>query len=138
MARLPDHAASGSLELGGYTRAGWIGAAMPVDAGAPRGRGIALRWARAKVRSLMDSLREGADPEDVRQEVVDLGLAFDMVTAYTSLVAVDDRPSALEGARPIRLATVLPRGGTAGPLRLLAGWALLLVGLGFLLLLRWE
>jgi Ca-activated chloride channel family protein len=136
-AKLQDGPMSGSLELGGQTRSGWITTSMPVDAEAPRGRGIALRWARAKVHSLMDSLHEGADPADVRAEVVDLGLSFHMVTAYTSLVAVDDRASALGRPRPLRMASVLPRGGSDGPLRLLAGWALVLIGLGFLLLLRW-
>jgi Ca-activated chloride channel family protein len=136
-ARLPGETTSGSLQLGGFARSGWITASISFDEATPRGRGIALRWARAKVRSLMDSLHEGADPADVRAEVVDLGLAFHMVTAYTSLVAVDDRASAIGNARPVRLASVLPRGGTDGPLRLIAGWVLVLVGLGFLLLLRW-
>lgn len=135
-ARLSGESTSGILELGGQTRTGWIDASLPVDEKAPRGQGIALRWARAKVRSLMDSLHDGADPAGVRTEVVDLGLAFNMVTAYTSLVAVEDRASALGSARPFRLASVLPRGGTNGPLRLLAGWVLVVVGLGSLLVLR--
>jgi len=137
-ARLSGESADGLLELGGQTRTGWIEASVPISEEGPRGRGIAVRWARAKVRSLMDSLHDGADAADVRAEVVDLGLAFSMVTAYTSLVAVDDRASALGSPRSIRLASVLPRGGTNGPLRLLAGWVLVVVGLGFLLLLRWE
>jgi len=135
-ARLAEDAGEGSVELRGYTRSGRIDATLRVTGNAPRGPGIAVRWARAKVRALMDSLHDGADPAAVRAEVVDVGLDFHLVTDYTSLVAVDDRATALGNAQQVRIAAALPRGGTDGPLRLLAGWALVVVGLGLLLLFR--
>ena len=83
--------------------------------------GVASRWARTKVTDLMDSLHEGADPEFVRGEVVSLALEHRLVTRYTSLIAVEQIPSALGDSTTVPLASVLPRGGTDGPrLRLLA------------------
>ena len=62
-------------------------------AGGRRGPGAAVLWARRKIESLLDSLREGADPVAVRNEVVALGLEHHLVTKHTSLVAVDVTPS---------------------------------------------
>jgi Ca-activated chloride channel family protein len=131
--RLDELPPGGRLVLGGYTREGWIETEIEIDDRSFLGAGIALRWARAKVGSLMDSLHEGADPGAVRSEVVDLGLRFKLVTAYTSLVAVEEQPSAIGPARRMRMANALPSGGTDNPLRLTVGW--LLVGAGLLLLL---
>jgi Ca-activated chloride channel family protein len=132
-ARLEGDGSTGTLSLRGYTRAGPIGMETSIDESTLLGSGIALRWARAKVGSLMDSLHEGADPRGVRAEVVEVGLAFNLVTAYTSLVAVDDRPSALGVPQEMRIASALPRGGTDSPLRRLLGWSLVVTGLLLLL-----
>lgn len=51
--------------------------------------GVARRWARDKIASLMDSLQTGADTEQVKQAVTQLALQHHMVSRYTSLVAVD-------------------------------------------------
>ncbi len=80
---------------------------------------------------MIDSLHEGAAAADVRAEVVDLALDFDLVTAYTSLVAVEELATALDTPRTMRLAGTLPQGGTSRPLRLLLGW--LLAGSGLTL-----
>jgi len=119
---------AGRLELGGWTREGWRSSAVTVDASSPSGSGIATRWARAKVGSLMDSLHEGADPAMVRKEVVDLALDFNLMTAYTSLVAVDHSATALGEARSVRVANALPAGGSDNPLRQLYAIALLVAG----------
>ena len=105
-------------------------------------RGIALRWARAKVRSLLASLHEGADEMAdemaVRASVISLGKSFHLVTRYTSLVAVEEFASAFEPARSVQAANLLPsgsettltlpRGGTLGPLLMLIGLLLILAG----------
>jgi Ca-activated chloride channel family protein len=122
-------ATEGRLKLGGWTRGGWRSSAVAVDAASPAGSGIATRWARAKIGSLMDSLHEGADPAMVRKEVVDLALVFKLVTAYTSLVAVDQSATALGEAKSVRIANALPAGGSDNPLRRLLAVALLGVGL---------
>jgi Ca-activated chloride channel family protein len=61
--------------------------------GGRRGDGAAVLWARRKVESLLDSVHEGADAEEVRRGVVALGLEHHLVTKHTSLVAVDVTPS---------------------------------------------
>jgi Ca-activated chloride channel family protein len=61
--------------------------------GGRSGEGAAVLWARRKIDSLMDSVHEGADPEEVRRGVVALGLEHHLVTKHTSLVAVDMTPS---------------------------------------------
>ncbi len=56
------------------------------------GRGIAQLWARQRIDSLLDSVQDGADAEQVRQQVIELALQHHMVSKYTSLVAVDVTP----------------------------------------------
>ncbi len=74
-----------------------------------KGAGIDKLWARRKIQGLMDSLREGAGPWEVRRAVVDLGLRHHLITDYTSLVAVDDQRTAPAGARPVtRIVPVNP------------------------------
>jgi Ca-activated chloride channel family protein len=127
----------GLMRLSGWTREGWTTGEALIDAGSPRGTGIGRRWARAKIGSLMDSLHEGADPEAVRAEVVDLAIGFNLVTSYTSLVAVDDRASALEDPESVRIAAALPAGGTFNPLHRLVALALLGAGIVLLAGARW-
>jgi hypothetical protein len=76
----------------------------------------------------MDSLHEGADADFVRGEVVDVALDFNLVTLYTSLVAVDHGQVDTQLASAQRIAAVLPQGGTDAGLRWLVGWILLAVG----------
>jgi Ca-activated chloride channel homolog len=59
--------------------------------------GIHRLWARKKIGGLMDRLREGADRDDVRFEVVTVALQHRLVSAYTSLVAVDVTPARRAG-----------------------------------------
>jgi Ca-activated chloride channel family protein len=86
-------------------------ARVPLAAGA-QATGIDSLWARAKVASLMDSLREGARPEAVREQVIALALAHRLVTRYTSFVAVERRPARPADAPLARadLPTNLPEG----------------------------
>ena len=62
-------------------------------AGARHGDGVAVLWAHRKIDALVDSLHEGADADDVRGQVVALGLEHHLVTKHTSLVAVDVTPA---------------------------------------------
>ena len=74
--------------------------------------GIAVLWARKKIRMLMDSLAAGADPEQVKQEIIKLALQNHLVSRYTSLVAVEQKISR-PGKSPLqqnRLKTNLPAG----------------------------
>jgi Ca-activated chloride channel family protein len=136
--KLSSDQESATLSIGGYTRVGWLDRTVGLDVQAPRGAGIAYRWARLRVESSLDSLHEGADPGMVRDEVVDLALRFNLITRYTSLLAVEDRPTALGTPRTTRLAAALPAGGTDNPLKLWAGCLLTSLGLLFLIAFRRE
>ena len=76
--------------------------------------GIAVLWARKKIRILLDSLFSGADPQQVEQEVTELALANHLVSRYTSLVAVEEKVSRPDdGKTPLRkgkVQTNLPAG----------------------------
>jgi Ca-activated chloride channel homolog len=106
------------------------------------GTGLGLRWARAKVGSLMESLHRGAEAAAVREEVIEVALAHDLVTRYTSLVAEEKLPvtetPGIEARVPNALprgSTLLngslPRGGSLAPLRRAAGLAFAAIALGF-------
>jgi Ca-activated chloride channel family protein len=78
-----------------------------------QGSGLGALWARDKIGSLMDALRDGAPAEETKAKVVEVALFHQLVTQYTSLIAVDHTP-----ARP---------GGTdlktaAMPVNLPEGW----------------
>jgi Ca-activated chloride channel homolog len=98
------------------------------------GVGVAVLWARRAVEGLMDSVVEGADRENVRKAVIQLGLQHHLVTPHTSLVAVDvTDPDAAADTRTAQVAIgALPRTATAAPLcallALLFACAALLVG----------
>ena len=134
--RVADGANGAAIRLAGHTRAGWIETTAEPSAVSDGASGIGMRWARSKVDALMDSLHEGAEESDVRAEVIDVALDFGLVTKYTSLVAVEQTPTALGASRPVRLASALPQGGTDGPLRLLLGLVLLGSGAALLVLFR--
>jgi Ca-activated chloride channel family protein len=130
----------GTLVVRGRTERGDVAVPVSVSAGAPARSGIATRWARAKVESVMAGLYEGADAGEVRERVVEVGLAFHLVTRYTSLVAVEETPTAEGPSTQARVANALPhgsqllggglpRGGTSAPLRILLGLLSTLAGL---------
>jgi Ca-activated chloride channel homolog len=80
--------------------------------GGRHGEGAAVLWARRKIESLLDSLHDGADAEEVRKGVVALGLEHHLVTKHTSLVAVDVTPSRPDGPglQTAAVPTNLPHG----------------------------
>jgi Ca-activated chloride channel family protein len=56
--------------------------------------GVGALWARSKIASLMDEITRGGDTEMIRPQVVKVALDHHLVSAYTSLVAVDLTPTA--------------------------------------------
>ena len=105
-------------------------------------RGIGVLWARNKIAARMGALASGADPEQVRRDVLEVALRHHLVSRYTSLVAVDVTPvrPAFEGWLseevplalpagwdPRTVAGVLPQGATPGPFQRGLGVALLAV-----------
>jgi Ca-activated chloride channel family protein len=125
--------------LTGQVAGGPVRIELGIAPDAAPGSGVATRWARARVEDLMDGLYRGADEGAVRREVIGVALGFDLVTRYTSLVAVEEFPSAdgswttrrVAGALPrgsTLLGETLPQGGTSGPLLTIVGLALALAG----------
>ena len=100
------------LQVSGV-RAGHIWQARVPLATGQHGAGMGSLWARAKVASLMDSIREGASPDVVREKVIALATAHRLVTRYTSFVAVEQTPARPAGA---------PLESAAMPTNLPAGW----------------
>lgn len=123
--RIPAGRTAGKLSLSGNAASGPVTIDLPIHTATPRA-GIGTRWARARVESLEDARRAGADPDAVRRDVVDLAKRFSLVTAYTSFVVVEDVSPVVDGIEE------LPACGTLGPLLLNVGAALAIVGLAVL------
>jgi Ca-activated chloride channel family protein len=86
---------------------------LPLDGGRS-GEGMGVLWARRKIESLLDSLHEGASRDEVKAQVVALGLEHHLVTRHTSLVAVDVTPvrPGNDSLQRRDVATHLPHGWT--------------------------
>jgi Ca-activated chloride channel family protein len=124
-------------------------ARVPLRQAAP-GAGLPAHWARTKIAALLDQRRAGAPETDVRRSVIDLALRHHLVSAFTSLVAVDVTP-VRPGEAPLTrhaLKTNVPhgweyeavfgvgQGATPGPLHLATGLAALLLAAALGLALR--
>ncbi len=73
--------------------------------------GVGALWARFRIASLMDEITRGADPAAVRPQVVKVALEHHLVSAYTSLVAVDLTPTAPAAApKTAAVASSVPHG----------------------------
>lgn len=72
--------------------------------------GVGALWAKAKIASLMDEVTRGADAASVRPRVVQVALDHHLVSAYTSLVAVDVTPTGPEFAKTALVKASLPKG----------------------------
>jgi Ca-activated chloride channel family protein len=142
-ARLAPGASPGRPMLVGRAPLGPLRQPLQVLPPSPAGSGVAVRWARARVETLLDSLQEGTDAGGIRGEVVQVSKSFGIATPFTSLVAVEEFPTATgEGCTlrvPVSLPAgytasgALPQGGTQETLQLLLGLILTTVG-GILLL----
>lgn len=76
--------------------------------------GVAKLWARQRIAELMESTVTGADPDRVREQVVDLGVRFGLTSRFTSLVAVEKTPRLAAGA-PGRARVPTPMPAAAFP-----------------------
>jgi len=77
--------------------------------------GVGALWARAKIASLMDTLAQGADVGVVRPQVINVALEHNLVSAYTSLVAVDVTPTGpTDGLKTAMVKASLPQGYVGG------------------------
>lgn len=81
---------AGQLVLSGTAGGGEYHKALDVGKVRPRAANAALRylWARERLHWLADLNRLGAD-EETKKQITDLGLNYNLLTDYTSFVAVD-------------------------------------------------
>ncbi len=137
-ARLPPGAAGNRVSLHGIVQDGPQIYHGTLEGNAPDESGVAIRWGRAQVDSLMQDLHAGGDAETIRKEVIAVSRTFQIVTRYTSLVAVEEFPSAVDQARQVSVPNGgrLPRGGTAEPLILALALLLTIAGGTLFLLAR--
>jgi Ca-activated chloride channel family protein len=145
-AELPRDSTDGLVVLTGVRDGKAWTARLPLDTGTSE-PGIAVLWARDKIEALMDAKRNGAPADEIKRNVINVALAHHLVSAYTSLVAVDVTPTAPAGvvAKKSALPTNLPDGlaydaifgvpqtATPAPLLTVAGALALLLALGLYL-----
>lgn len=152
--RLPDLYAGEPLmavarlpQLDGEVKASGLGKSLnwsdslslsPAINGGGNDAGVGRLWARSRIASLEDSLRQGADESKVREQVIDVALRHHLVSSYTSLVAVDRTPvrPESEDMASVRFQNATPdgqlafaHGGTGARSRLSLAICLLLLGL---------
>jgi Ca-activated chloride channel family protein len=101
----------GTVRLSGRTMERSWAATMPLAAGASQ-PGIGVLYARDKIEALQDARRNGAAEDDIRHATVAIALAHHLVSAYTSLVAIDVTPAAPAGttSRKSAMPGNLPQG----------------------------
>jgi Ca-activated chloride channel family protein len=105
-------AAAGTITLRGKTGAGDYVQTFPVAEAAKLGSESALGylWARSRIAMLADYNQLRPDDERVK-EVTSLGLTYNLLTAYTSFVAVDDVVRDVGGSTElVKQPLPLPRG----------------------------
>ena len=110
-AAVGDETASDLVTLAGKT-SGQVWKRQLDLTGATNNPGVAAVWARAKVEQLESNRLNGTNPETVRKAVLDVALDYSLVTAYTSLVAVEQERSR-PADQPLNfehIATNLPAG----------------------------
>jgi Ca-activated chloride channel family protein len=76
------------------------------------GSGIATIWVRKKIDALLDSIITGASETKVKPEIIQLALTHQLLTRFTSFVAVDMKRSRPDGERAgeKHLPNLMPRG----------------------------
>ncbi|MEE4147140.1 MAG: marine proteobacterial sortase target protein [Halieaceae bacterium] len=110
----------------------------PATTGAPKG--VASLWARAKIRGLMDQIVLGRSEDAVRSEVLPIALQHQLLSPYTSFVAVEEVVSLPPGERAMSVPVpntrplgqtpqtfAYPRTATTGPARAWLGMLLLFI-----------
>jgi Ca-activated chloride channel family protein len=105
---------AGTITLRGNTGAGPFERAIeiraerfsPQDAFAAGNPALPSLWARAKVADLMNedlaALQQGSFPEPLESQITNLGVEFNLMTQFTSFVAVEEMTVTV-GGEPVRI-----------------------------------
>lgn len=101
----------GNIEVSGRTPEGAYKETLAVSDHAPKPENGALRylWARHRIALLSDYQHVSADDDRV-ETITKLGLEYNLLTAYTSFVAVDSEVRADGDAETVAQPLPLPRG----------------------------
>jgi Ca-activated chloride channel family protein len=71
---------------------------------------LAVLWARACIEDLMDEMHSGEEPE-AKAEIIDLALAYRLMSPYTSFVAVEERVVNRDGRQvTVQVPVPIPEG----------------------------
>lgn len=114
-------APQGEILVNGLTGEGPVTLRVSLDelslpeAGAPADASIASMWARAKVDALMNqdlaAMQSGEFPDELKQQVIDLGLRYRLMTQFTSFVAVEEMTVTVGGEpKTVRVPVEMPEG----------------------------
>ncbi|MGC4072148.1 MAG: VIT and VWA domain-containing protein [Nibricoccus sp.] len=110
--------AAGAIKVKGFSGNGlWEGRIDVAGATNLGGRGVlAQLWARERLEQLRDLHAVGDEPEKRKGEIVALGLKYNLLTPYTSFVAVDTlvRKAAGGAAENVNQPVALPEGMSSG------------------------
>ena len=106
---------AGKLQITGTSGEGLFAQDYPLSAAVSQGNdALPLLWARERIRYLDDWAMqfEARTDEEVKAEVTQLGLRYNLLTQYTSFVAVDDRirNTAPEESKQVNQPLPLPEG----------------------------
>jgi Ca-activated chloride channel family protein len=71
---------------------------------------VGALWARARIAHLMDEITRGGDVAELRPAVLRVALDHHLVSAYTSLVAVDVTPTGSANMKTALVKASLPQG----------------------------
>ncbi len=102
----------GEIKLTGKTGEGEYSQTIDVASANPRETNAALRylWARQRI-TVLDDYNQLAPNDERVKEVTDLGLTYNLLTAYTSFVAIDSEVRLKDGkATTVKQPLPLPQG----------------------------
>ncbi len=101
--------AAGTIHLRGNTGNGAyeLPLVVEVPASTPENPELASLWARARIADLMladyEALQRGDFPPVLKQQIIDLGLQYRLMTQFTSFVAVEEL-TVTAGGEPVTIA----------------------------------
>jgi Ca-activated chloride channel family protein len=105
---------SGNILLSGMNGAGLFTQTIKVDGVMPAAENQSLKylWAREQIRMTDDySYSYGSVPDKIKEQVMALGLKYNLLTAYTSFVSIDSEIRNLNGTfTTVRQPLPLPQG----------------------------
>ena len=104
-------AAAGTVLLGGRTGAQAYSAQFDVSAfqAQPTNKALRYLWARHRIDQLSDDVQAGSR-DDLRPQITQLGLDYNLLTEYTSFIAIDRRIRNEDGLETVSVPLPLPEG----------------------------